>query len=251
MIDSFNRLAPSMKFFWLLLIGNTVFVGCYFSGVSALQQLVAPTIHKANFSFTQMREFGALEMTQNILLLGIIYILACGVKQSATLPLKTFFGLGVAAFIFLFLEELDYGLHFYKYFSGDLASTPYFSWHNQLDDSGDENATKLKRLNDAINVLWFVVASLLFKWLNNEKNTAPFFYKIIPSVWFPVGFFLAFIYSKGAHQLDDMGLGMINGVNGNLNQTIAEFRETSIYYLYFLYAIELYTVGKTLNQPNK
>ena len=167
------------------------------------------------------------------------------------MPLKVFFGLGVAAFVFLFLEELDYGLHFYKFFSGDLASTPYFSWHNQWDDSGNENGTRLKRANDAINLLWFVVVPLLLNWVKNEKIKITFFYKIIPNIWFPIGFFLAFVCSKGAHQLDDMGLGIINGVNGNLNQTIAEFRETSIYYLYFLYAIQLYTVGKTLNPSYK
>jgi hypothetical protein len=252
MIVLFNRLTPSTKFFWLLFIGNIVFVGCYFSGISMLQQLVAPTIHKANFSFNQMREFGALEMTQNIILLTVIYVLARGVKQSVTLPLKAFFSVGVAAFIFLFLEELDYGLHFYKFFSGELADTPYFSWHNQWDDSGKENATKLKRANDAINVLWFVLVPLLFNWVKNETVTTNFFYKIIPSIWFPIGFFVAFICSKGAHQLDDMGFGIINGVNGNLNQTIAEFRETSIYYLYFLYAIQLFSLSDKqppLNHP--
>jgi hypothetical protein len=251
MIDGFNRLAPPTKFFWLLLIGNMIFIGCYFSGISALQQFVAPTIHKANFSFTQMREFGALEMTQNILLLTIIYVLASAARQSETFFLKAFFGAGVAAFIFLFLEELDYGLHFYKFFSVELADTPYFSWHNQWDSGENENATRLKRVNDAINVLWFVIIPLLFKWAGSEKKSTNFFFDIIPSIWFPIGFFLAFICSKGAHQLDDMGLGMIDGVQGNLNQTIAEFRETSIYYLYLIYAIQLFYLKNSQQAKEK
>lgn len=250
MIHYFDRLSSITKFFWLLVVGNAVFIGCYFSGIKTLQQLVAPTINKANFRFEQMREFGALENTQNLLLLAIIITLAYGIKFSSTLPLKSFFAVGVGAFIFLLLEELDYGLHFYKLFSGELADKQYFSWHNQWDNNGLENATKLKRANDAINALWFFVIPLFFIGVKSSKITSTFIYKIIPNIWFPLGFIVAFICSKSAHQLDELGFGMINGVNGNLNATIAEFRETSIYYLYFLYAIQLYSLTNTETHPS-
>ena len=238
MIHFFNRLTPLTKFCWILLFGNALFIGFYFSGIPLLQQIIAPTINKPNFNFQQMREFGLLEITQNILLLSIIVILLKSAIKVPDMMIKAFFGIGVAAFVFLFLEELDYGLHIYKYFSGEFSEKQYFSWHNQWDD-GVENATKLKRANDAVNGLWFFVIPLLFKWAKSEKITSIFFYKIIPTIWFPMGMLIAFICSKGAHQLDELGLAVINGINGNLQGTLAEFRETSIYYLYFLYAIHL------------
>lgn len=247
MIQFFNRLPSLTKFCWILLFSNALFIGFYFSGVAVLQQLIAPTINKANFSFQQMREFGLLEMTQNVLLLSIIIILLKGAIRASLPMMKAFFSVGVAAFIFLFLEELDYGLHIYKYFTGEFSDTQYMSWHNQWND-GVENATKLKRANDVVNGLWFFVIPLLFKWAKNEKITNNFFYKLIPTVWFPLGFLIAFACSKGAHQLDELGLAVINGINGNLQGTIAEFRETSIYYLYFLYAIHLLT---NLTEPKK
>ncbi len=247
MIDFFNRLSAQTKFIWILLIANAFFIGCYFSGVHVLQQLIAPTINKANFSFAQMREFGILEITQNILLIAIIWVLAKGFMREHKWLVKGLFGAGVAAFVFLFLEEVDYGLHIYKYFSGELSDTQSMNWHNKWDD-GVERATKLKKANDAVNSLWFFLIPLALGWMKNPKIVANFFYKIVPTRWFALGFFIAFLCSKGAHQLDDMGLAIINGQNGNLENTIAEFRETSIYYLYLLYAIHLLnSVGTNKN----
>ena len=239
MISFFNKLSPLNKFFWILLLGNILFIAFYFSGISVLQQIIAPTINKANFSYKQMREFGLLEMTQNILLLGTIYILFKGLRDASDWFAKLFFSVGVGAFVFLFLEELDYGLHIVKFFSNELAHIEFLSWHNQWGDNGLENATKLKRFNDAINGVWFFLIPLFACLVTNKQINNHLFFKLIPSAWFALGMLVALICSKGAHQLDEMGWAIINGQNGNLYKTIAEFRETSIYYLYFLYAIQL------------
>ena len=69
---------------------------------------------------------------------------------------------------------------------------------------------------------------------------------IIPSCWFIAGIIIAIISSKVAHYFDDHGFGIINGVQGNLYKTIAEFRETSMYYLFFLYALQLINVRNPL-----
>ena len=157
-MNIFNKKAN--LFIWLLIFFNAFFIGCYFSGITFLQQLIAPTIDKANFNFQQMREFGLMEMTQNALLLGVCYVLIREVIQRQNYLEKVFYGIGGSIFVFLFLEELDYGLHIYKYFTGELGDVQYFSWHNQWDD-GVENATIMKRAADLIVGVWFVIIPLL------------------------------------------------------------------------------------------
>lgn len=223
-------------FILYLSIFNSFFIGCYFSGVYALQQIIAPTISLKNFRYEQMREFGIMEIFQNVLLLIICYLLFRECIRRVVVLEKLFFGFGCAAFIFLFLEEIDYGLHIYKLIFGGLHEVTFFSWHNKWSD-GVENATKMKRAIDLINGVWFFLIPLAlfiakFKILRQKIA-------IIPSRWFIAGFVLTLLFSKFAHYLDDSHFGVIDGVQGNLHKTIAEFRETSVYYLYFLYAIQL------------
>ena len=238
-MNIFNKKAN--LYIWVLILFNAFFIGCYFSGVTFLQQLIAPTIDKANFSFKQMREFGILEMTQNVLLLYICYVLLREMVQRRELLEKLFFGIGSAIFVFLFLEELDYGLHIYKFFTGELGDVQYFSWHNQWED-GVEKATTMKKVADLVIGVWFVIIPLLLSIpiLSSLKERIA----ITPSRWFIISLILAVVCSKIAHSLDDNGFGVINGVQGNLYKTIAEFRETSLYYLFLLYAIQL---KQTLN----
>lgn len=240
-MNIFNKKAN--LFIWLLIFFNAFFIGCYFSGITFLQQLIAPTIDKANFNFQQMREFGLLEMTQNALLLGICYVLFREVIQRQNYLEKVFYAIGGSIFVFLFLEELDYGLHVYKYFTGELGDVQYFSWHNQWED-GVENATIMKRAADLIVGVWFVIIPLLLSIpiLRSLKERIA----IIPSRWFIIGLIIAVVCSKIAHNLDDNSFGVINGVQGNLYKTIAEFRETSLYYLFLLYALQLASIKNPL-----
>ncbi len=225
-----------IAFVWIMLGFNVVFIACYFSGISVLQQFIAPTINKANFQYEQMREFGVLEMTQNAFLMAIVYLLFKQVIVRTWLLEKIFYLMGAVLFIFIFIEEIDYGLHFYKYFSGELSEMKYFSWHNQWDD-GVERATKVKKLADLVGGIWFVILPLVFliPFLKPLKSKL----QIIPTHWFIYSVIIALVCARLAHYFDDQGYGAIQGVQGNLHNTIAEFRETSMYYLYLLYAIQL------------
>ena len=199
-----------------------------------MQQIIAPDLE--GMMPSQRREFGLLEMIQNGLLLAIVILLAIQVWQRKQLLEKLIFAIGLGALGFLFLEEIDYGLHFYEFLTGNEAGVEKRNWHNQWD--GDlENATRLKRLNDALFLLWFVLVPLLvmIKPLGRIAARIP----VIPSRWFLAGFIIALLCSSLAHALDDAGFGVINGQDGNLAKTIAEFRETSIYYLYLLYVLQL------------
>ena len=145
-------------FVWIILGFNALAIALYFSGNTALQQIIAPTLDTLRPS--QWREFGLLEIVQTGVLIAIIWILFVTAIRRTHIAEKVVLFIGTAAFIFLFLEEIDYGLHFYELLTGKHSSVVSRNWHNQW--KGDvENATILKRLNDAAIILWFVLLPAL------------------------------------------------------------------------------------------
>jgi len=63
---------------------------------------------------------------------------------------------------------------------------------------------------------------------------------LVPSKWVLAAVAVTIVVSWLAHVLDDAGLGIINGVQGNLHLNISEFRELNIYYLFLVYAAVLH-----------
>ena len=95
---------------------NTLFIGFYFSGSFALQQLISPIMpdmHGASW-----RELGMVEQTQNILLLITAGLLLKESIARTHVCEKIILASGSIVFLFVFLEEIDYGAHFYEYFFG-------------------------------------------------------------------------------------------------------------------------------------
>lgn len=221
-------------FVWIILGFNAVFIGFYFSGIYSLQQLIAPTIDVLQPH--QWREFGLPEIFQHILLIASVFVLARTALSRTDWSEKILLLIGAALFIVLLLEELDYGLHYYQFITGDTSGINSLNWHNKHTE-GVENATILKRINDLGIIIWFILIPLLslIKPIGRLLSRIP----LIPSFWYLAGFIVALICSKFAHYLDDAGHALINGVPGNLSQSIAEFRETSVYYLYFLYILDV------------
>ena len=77
----------------------------YFSGIRILQEVVAPA---------RNREFGLLENLQHLLLLGCVVPAMLLAWRERRPGFRIFFGLiGIAA-LFAFVEEIDYGLHYYE-----------------------------------------------------------------------------------------------------------------------------------------
>ena len=225
---------PLWVFGGFLILLNALLIGLYFSGISWMQEIIAPTIDGLNFS--QWREFGLMENIQNLLLLLIIAVFTHALFTKPGMLNKAFYGLGLAVFIFLFLEEIDYGLHHIEWLTGETpAGIEQRNWHNQWND-GVENATRLKKVNDAANILWFLLLPLLT--FNQSIRRSLSRFPLIPSRWFILSVLIAVAGSKVAHYLDDNGFAVINGYHGNLHKTIAEFRETSVYYVYLLYALQ-------------
>jgi len=214
---------------------NLAFIGFYFSGNQFLQYLIAPQfdwLHHRSW-----REFGLLEQLQNAYLLIIFVLFATEVFKRPALLEKAFFLFGGLVMLFLLLEEIDYGVHFYEYAIGQESAIEVTqrNWHNR-DIAGKSINGRLKRSSNLLMIIWFIVFPLLASRINFKSLKA-----IIPSPWFIVGFTFVLLFSTLAHYLDDIGMAYINDIEGGLKGNISEFRETNTYYLYLLYAVQLIT----------
>ena len=222
----------SILFIGIPLLFNLIFMGLYFSGIESLQFLMAPEVE--GIPASSWREFGIMEQSQNIFLLcGVFLFSWATIKRTATLE-KVFFGMGTAVLLFLFLEEMDYGIHLIHYFSNTPLETTRFSWHNQKTFSGHENERYLKKIADIAGVICFFILPLL-----KSRITSHAIKSIIPSLWFIPLLVISFLVSSMAHFLDDQGLAVINMATGGLKNNISEFRETTTYYIYLMYAFQL------------
>ena len=215
---------------------NALFLCLYFTGIEGLQQLIAPRVE--GLPFSSWREFGLLEQLQNLFLfIIVIAFLRAFSKQDQRLE-KSFFLLGALVMLFLFLEEIDYGLHLAHYLSPEPLETARLNLHNQQTFGERENVHYIKRMGDFGAVIWFGLIPLL-KYRFSFRDLRG----IIPSTWFIAPLLISFIVAAVATRLNILGLGMINGHEGVIHDNISEFRETTTYYIYCLYALQLVGTG--------
>ncbi len=220
-------------YFFLPLGVNILLVGLYFSGNEFGQHLVSPVIE--SLPFRSWREFGLLELLENLLVLSIVVLFIRAAFQKESVLEKIFFITGAAVFLFLLLEEIDYGLHFYSYLTGNATEIGNYNWHNSKSLGSRQNGTYLKKVSDLAMIIQFILLPLL-----NKIVTFPSRLKaVIPSPWFILTLLIAAATSSLAHYLDGLDWDIINGVQGSLYGNTSEFRETNTYYICFLYAIQL------------
>lgn len=210
---------------------NFLLMGFYFSGIDALQQIIAP-----NNGFLT-RESGLLEQLQNIYLFSVFALFVYFSVKRAVASEKLFFFSLSLIFLFLLLEEIDYGISLYEFFTDNHFSNSERNWHNESLDGNKQNVHYFKQLIDLANFLWFIVLPLIA-----TKIKTPIIKCLIPNRFFIVAFILTILYSRIAHGLDDLGLSVINSLSGN----ISEFREHNTYYLYLLYALQIIRTKLTL-----
>ena len=222
------------KYYLLFIVFfNAFFIGMYFSGVALLQNIAA--LNNDVFQYEHSREFGLLENAQFFLLLYVI----CGlyvIAKKQILEVKMVFLCALACFFFLLLEEIDYGIHFYRLLTDNFANSSNFNLHNNIDIGGKESTARLKALLDLMNALWFVLIPLICCLLKRKMI-------IVPPLHFAAAFIVILLFSKGAGLLNELGYGIIDGVQGSLDGNISEFREFSNYYLYAVYIFYLIDVN--------
>lgn len=143
-------------------------------------------------------------MLQNVLLIWIVFVLIRSVYTAGQAGLSTLFVILAAGFLFVLLEEVDYGSY-------------------------------MKTAATVALISVFLVAPFLLR--NSRFQLVRLF---TPSRWAAASILLFALLSRLAHLLDGAGFGQINGIPGNLENNISEFREFNMYYLFLIYFAELY-----------
>jgi len=177
-------------------------------------------------------------MLQNVLLIWIVIVLVRSALEAGNGGLSALFVLLSIGFGFVLLEELDYGQHFIELFGGADASLNPEEWdrniHNRFTAEGVQYGSYMKSVATVTLVSVFLVAPFL---LNRSRFRLVRLFT--PSRWTAATVLLIALLSRIAHMLDGAGLAEINGVPGNLEHNISEFRELNMYYLFLIYFAEL------------
>jgi len=216
---------------------SLLLIGMYFSGNSYLQNIVAPRMD--SMPLFSSREFGALEMLQNFMLLCIVaYSVRCFIIASNFwIRLIALFLVFIS--VFTFLEEIDYGAHFIEYFTGQHGSMAQEAWtrnwHNKVSPSGKQYVDYLKIGANFGVLAGFVLAPLLFSSVRNQTIRL-----LVPSRWVIATVVLVALLRVVARVLENSGYSMIEGNSGSLYKNLSEFRELNLYYLFLLYVANLY-----------
>lgn len=202
---------------------SLLFVWGYFSGDLRIQELIAPRLN---------REYGLLENLQNLLLLAVIAIVAYGIIRKQLRLERIILGCILVGGIFLFMEEIDYGRHHYRYLIGDPIDNRIKDTNEDSNDWNLHNRGNInqlfKRTLDMGMIAFFIIFPLI-TW----KSTNRLIRYLRPAPWFILTMVTMIVISRYAKALNRAGLGM----NGALQTNTAEFRELIVYYVFLLYLV--------------
>ena len=209
--------------YWIApIVVMTIFFCMYFSGIPWLWNIVSPDINP---------EFGALENTQllTLIVMLVISVRAAILKNSALLKVGFIF---LALFtIFIFLEEIDYGAHYRRYFTGDdhTFMKDLTGGHKNIHNQPG-NAKMFKRIVKGLMAMLF----LFLPFLKGRVNHFLINY-LTPK--------LLIITTVAVFVLVDLTPRVLVGSGlferGRLGVNIFEFSEVMIYYVFMLYTWEL------------
>ncbi len=222
----------------------------YFSGNLVLQRLVCPKLPP--MPPDAYREFGLLENLQSLFVLAMVVILLIGALRSVHRVQRLAF-LALTVFsTFIFLEEIDYGTHFYAYaqledvagwfeparsdrFQALLAQTDFTATPFNIHNQGDLTDV-IKGLAGAVMLLLFVLAPFLTGRIRN-----PWFHYVAPDRFAVITVVVMVLLRLITHQLGGLDAQWAaDGANsgrevGAMNNNLSEFRELTTYYLFLVY----------------
>jgi hypothetical protein len=202
-----------------------ILMGMYFSGIRLLETIVVMP-YMESVAPNSRREFGLMEFVEHSIILAAMVVAIRAAIRVRPALLRGMFALIALAVLVLFLEEVDYGLHYYEYLRGihpDEAATA-----RNLHNVGDRTS-QLKHLGDFAMGLAFVCAVLP---LRRAKSAWVRFFA--PDRYLALTLIIGMLTHVIAHSLNDRGLGV--GIRSN----ISEFREIVTFYFGLMYTLELY-----------
>jgi len=192
----------------------------YFSGIPWMSGIVCPA---------QNREWGLLENTQLLILLGILW-LCLRRFLSATRGVERGFLALVAMFTaFVFLEEIDYGAHFAQLFTGQRVSaleelTGIYNLHHQgITDK------LYKRSAYGLMAVLFLVAPHV------ARFRRPLLAHLVPAPRIAIVALVALLSDLVPRAIIALELRPDAGLGRN----IGEFSEVMVYWVFLVYLVQV------------
>jgi hypothetical protein len=221
MLKKKSYVKDHLKYWILPVVVLTIFMAMYFSGLKWAQKIICPTAD---------RELGIVENIQLLFILLITIVSVAGVFRKKTPIEKLLFAFLALFSLFVFLEETDYGFHFLKYFRGN-GNTFFIDLTGEIDihDIGN-NAKIFKRSIYPLMGLLFIVGPLFADRIKNK-----YLIYFIPNKWFISTAIVSIFSYLVPRFLVDFNIFKDGGFGVN----IGEFSEMMIYYIFFLYMVEL------------
>ena len=206
-----------------------LYILIYFLDWGGLSFIMAPEYN---------REFGLVENTQVLIIVGMIVVCLKGARLPNKLP-RYFFGLGFFASIFILLEEVDYGLHIYDWYIGKTPAMVSAEYANR-ELRNIHNSFDMTEMFKRVSFLFLAIICLLaarpkgkLKFLNKLQSLVPATFR--PSPLLAITVILVPLISQFAffikNNFEIKSLVM--------NSNISEFEETLIYYSIFLYLYQV------------
>jgi len=202
---------------------SLIFIWGYFFGDLRIQELIAPRLN---------REYGLLENLQNLVLLALIAIAAYGFIRKRLCFERAILVCVLAGGIFLFMEEIDYGRHHYRYLIGDPIDNRIKDTEENCSDWNLHNLGNINQLFKRTLDMGMIALFIIFP-LVTWKSTNRLIRYLCPDPWFILTMVTMISISRYAKVLNRAGLGM----NGALQGNTAEFREIIIYYVFLVYLV--------------
>ena len=238
-----EQIAPNRRYFyyWIapLFIGSLL-VGMYFSGISWMSSFVAPEIN---------REFGALETLEHLTIFAIMVVAVRGICRKTKKWERVLFAGAFVGALFLFLEELDYGIHFIEYFSGEKYEEGPRNIHNYiLNPYGLDFDAVLSPIVYFVLGFYFCLLPLmlmdstkpLWRFLKLESfverlSANPWLRYLVPEPHSMGTIAAMVLVAQVAYFLDKIKVPNNLMLQGN----ISEFGEFFVHYLILLYMVEM------------
>lgn len=204
---------------------TAILMGMYFSGIGVLQSIVAPMMPEMNFNLG--REMGLVENLQNVCLLVMTAMALRGVAVKDHAWERYLFLVIACGSLFILLEEIDYGRHYYELIMGIRAhdSAAVRNIHNV-----GRSAEYFWYVADVLIVGMFILAPFALR----KVAWRPVRY-LLPSRWCAVLAIFGFLSGRLAALLDGWGFAEADTLKGNTG----EFMELIYYYMFTLYVHEL------------
>ena len=200
----------------------------FYLNLFGLSEIIAPEHN---------REFGVVENIQLALLLMIFLLALKGARTHKVQIEKYAYILVAAATAFVFLEEIDYGLHYYDILTGrskdNVAAIQVFDTKIRNLHNNENNVLNIMKLiSYGIIILFFVVLPLL---PDKLKQKHPLLAYLTPSRYIVITAFCLLVLNQFALYL----YKNFDYSNASLNANVSEFEEIMTYYIIFLYIREM------------